>query len=215
MTIRALIFDYGNVLDISEDESSWHANREQRAAQLGLTGDQLWNVLYNSEPWQQVKRGQISQADYYNLMLKPLGLADPEAQVAFMTSVFAGRDKVHREMDTLLRTLRPYYRLAMLSNTDIIEMADWLVKDRGLAGIFDVVVSSAQVGMAKPEPEIYRYTLEQLEAAPDEVLFIDDMVRNTAAAQTLGIDSIIFQSPAQLRHELHARGIRLEGSDQR
>jgi FMN phosphatase YigB (HAD superfamily) len=61
--------------------------------------------------------------------------------------------------------------------------------------------------MAKPEPEIYQLALKLLGIAPEEALFIDDLPRNTIAAEALGIPSIVFESPAQLRRELQARGI--------
>jgi HAD superfamily hydrolase (TIGR01509 family) len=73
--------------------------------------------------------------------------------------------------------------------------------------MFDVVVPSAKVGLAKPEPEIYQLTLDLLGLKPDETLFIDDLPRNTTAAEALGIPSIVFESPTQLRRELVARGI--------
>ena len=86
-------------------------------------------------------------------------------------------------------------------------MESWIGEVHGLVDIFDVVVSSAAVGMAKPEPDIYRLVIERLGIETGEALFIDDLVRNTAAAEALGIPSIVFESPAQLRRELQARAI--------
>ena len=53
--------------------------------------------------------------------------------------------------------------------------------------IFDIVVDSAFVGMRKPDPEIYRLTLERLGAAPAEALFVDDVELNCEAARELGM----------------------------
>ena len=58
------------------------------------------------------------------------------------------------------------------------------------------VVISAEVGMAKPDPAIYRLMLSRLHEAPAEVLFIDNKARNTLAAAALGIPSIVFQHSA-------------------
>ncbi len=207
MTTRALIFDYGNVLDVVDDLEPWIAKRDVMAARFGLTGDALWDLFYHTEPWQKLKRGQITSDEYWNALLSPLGLVDSAAQAEFVSRLMEGHDKVHPAMAALLRELKPHYRLALLSNTHERDMDRWIAEVQGLPGIFDVVVSSAKEGLAKPEPEIYRLALERLGLAPDEVLFIDDMPRNTTAAEALGIPSIVFESPGQLRRELEARGI--------
>ena len=58
---------------------------------------------------------------------------------------------------------------------------------------FDVLVWSFQLGIAKPDPAIYRHTLAELGVQPEETLFIDDKLPNIEAAQALGItdDSVL------------------------
>jgi putative hydrolase of the HAD superfamily len=207
MTTRAIIFDFGNVLDVVDDMQPWLEKREMLASQVGMTGEQLWEHLYYTDPWQKVKRGQISVEEFHDRILRPLGIVEAQAQSEYMTRLKEGRDKVHPGMAALLNELKPRYRLGLLSNTDLVEMETWIKEVQGLPGIFDVVVSSAKAGMAKPEPEIYQLALKLLGIAPEEALFIDDLPRNTIAAEALGIPSIVFESPAQLRRELQARGI--------
>lgn len=207
MMTRAIIFDYGNVLDVTDEMERWLAKRDEVAAPLGMTGAELWNLLYYTEPWQKVKRGQISEGEFLEMALGPLGIKGRPAQDEFMVRLIEGRDKVHPDMAALLRELKPQYRLGLLSNTQLVEMETWIVEKQGLKDIFDVVVSSAKAGTAKPDPEIYELALKLLRVAPPEALFIDDLERNTSAAEALGIPSIVFESPAQLRRELTARGI--------
>jgi len=207
VTTRALIFDYGNVLDIVDDMQPWLSKRDAMANPFGMTGEEMWNLIYYTEPWQKLKRGQITVDEFWDAILRPLGVTDHAAQMEFAVRLVEGRDKVHPEMAALLRELKPHYRLALLSNTHLLDMDVWIADVQGLTGIFDVVVSSAAVGLAKPEPEIYKLALERLGVAPEEALFVDDLPRNTTAAQALGIPSIVFVSPTQLRRELQARGI--------
>jgi putative hydrolase of the HAD superfamily len=75
---------------------------------------------------------------------------------------------------------------------------------------FDVLVWSYQLGIAKPDPAIYRYTLAELGVQPHETLFIDDKQENVEAAQTLGIQAIQFFSVKQLREDLIAAGLDAE-----
>ena len=213
MTPSAIIFDFGNVLDYVDDPAPLLARREALAASLHVSGDELWSLLYNSEAWELSKRGQITRADYLNRVFGPLGLTDSISQSEFADQLSEGRHSIHPDMLALLLALKPRYRLAILSNTHIVEMEDWFVETHGLANLFDVVISSAKVGLAKPEPEIYRLTLDRLGVAPGDALFIDDMPRNTQAAEALGLPSIVFESPAQLRRALQARHI-LIGQEQ-
>ncbi|MBX3083667.1 MAG: HAD family phosphatase [Anaerolineae bacterium] len=204
---KVVIFDYGNVLDIPDDWDAWYQYREALANEHGLTGQDLWNAVYYSEPWQQVKRGKISEQDYWNSVCAPLGYHTSEAQSAFWKRLWAGRDRIHPQMLSLLHTLRPHYRLAILSNAYQWDMETWLAKERGVPGLFDVVISSARVGMAKPDPEIYHLTLERIGVAGHEAIFVDDLERNTSVAEAEGLPCILFTSPEQLKRELVERGI--------
>ena len=72
---------------------------------------------------------------------------------------------------------------------------------------FDGIVLSGEVGLAKPDPAIYRILLEQVDEPVDECLFIDDSEANVVAARELGFMTIHFASPQQLRMELSSRGL--------
>jgi epoxide hydrolase-like predicted phosphatase len=205
--IKAIVFDYGEVINVAADAELYKNTLINAAAALNLTSQQLWDLMYTTDEWQQVKRGRISVAHYYNSILSPYGITDATEQHAYMVNLFGVLDRVHPEMAQLVRELKPRYKLAILSNTAILEMDNWLAVERDLAGIFDVVISSADVGMAKPEPEIYTLTIEKLGVQAHEALFVDDKVRNTNAAEALGIPSIVFTTPQALRQELVARGI--------
>lgn len=72
---------------------------------------------------------------------------------------------------------------------------------------FDGRVVSGEEKMRKPHPEFYRLTLDRFQLKPTETLFIDDNLRNIKAAAEMGIPSIQFQSPEQLRKDLREKGI--------
>jgi len=70
-----------------------------------------------------------------------------------------------------------------------------------------VLVWSFQLGIAKPDPEIYRHTLAKLGTRPEETLFIDDKLENIEAARALGMKAIQFFSVEELRADLIAAGL--------
>jgi len=72
---------------------------------------------------------------------------------------------------------------------------------------FDGKVVSGEEKMRKPFPEFYQLILNRFKLTPQETLFIDDNVRNADAAADIGITTIIFKSPAQLKDELTKGGI--------
>ncbi len=72
---------------------------------------------------------------------------------------------------------------------------------------FDGVVVSAYEGTAKPDHEIFRRLLERYRLTPSATAMIDDRLANVEAARDLGMRSVRFQSPAQLREWLVDAGV--------
>jgi putative hydrolase of the HAD superfamily len=73
-----------------------------------------------------------------------------------------------------------------------------------------VLVWSFQLGIAKPDPAIYRHTLDELGSRPEETLFIDDKRENVEAARALGIQAIQYSTVERLRADLIATGLDAE-----
>jgi 2-haloacid dehalogenase len=72
---------------------------------------------------------------------------------------------------------------------------------------FDGRVVSGEEKMRKPFPEFYQLLLDRFELHPGETIFIDDNLRNIKAAEKIGIRSIHFKNPEQLKAELLHLGI--------
>jgi HAD superfamily hydrolase (TIGR01509 family) len=69
-----------------------------------------------------------------------------------------------------------------------------LVARHGLERWFSVIVISAEEGLSKPDPRIYRLTCERLGRRPDECLFVDDRWPNVEGAEAVGLPAIHFTS---------------------
>lgn len=72
---------------------------------------------------------------------------------------------------------------------------------------FARIVVSGEVGLAKPDPAIFKLALTQCGLIPGETVFIDDVALNVETARSLGMDAILFQTPGQLRLDLATRGL--------
>jgi 2-haloacid dehalogenase len=79
-----------------------------------------------------------------------------------------------------------------------------------LRGLQGTVVSSAE-GVVKPDPEIFRRLLERFGLRAEATVMVDDAPRNIEAARAIGMATVRFESPAQLRAELAALGLPLAG----
>ena len=58
--------------------------------------------------------------------------------------------------------------------------------------LFDVVVLSSDVGMVKPQPEIYQLVAKQLGVSSEECLMIDDLAVNIDGAEAVGMKGVVF-----------------------
>ncbi len=110
----------------------------------------------------------------------------------------------NERMIEYMRELRERgYKLAICTNN----VREWEARWRAMLPvdeIFDVVVDSAFVGMRKPEPEIYRVTLDRLAVAPADALLIDDVELNCQGARDVGIAAVWFQSDEQAIADVEA-----------
>lgn len=203
----AIIFDYGNVIVGPLDRSAFDASLTALAAAHGFpTGRALWEHIYISDDWEQAKRGHLTHQEFWERRLAALDIHTETGRRAFKARLYEHWGIIPG-MRNLLIDLRPHYRLAILSNSSRRNFAAYITERRGLGGLFEAIISSAEEGVAKPEPAFYLLALERLKIRPEQALFIDDQVRNTAAAEALGIESIVFTAPQTLRRELEERGI--------
>ena len=73
--------------------------------------------------------------------------------------------------------------------------------------LFEDIVVSGEIGMIKPDPEIFRYTARHCRLEPQATLFIDDLPANVRAAQDEGWQAALFRSPELLCADLKALGL--------
>jgi 2-haloacid dehalogenase len=72
---------------------------------------------------------------------------------------------------------------------------------------FESILVSGEVGLIKPDSRIFQLLLEGIGREADACIYIDDNLKNVAAAGALGFAAVHFQSPEQLRHELVGLGL--------
>lgn len=135
--------------------------------------------------------------DYWRRVLGTLGHPSEATGVLAMVAWLIQGDVeswtgYREEVWDLVRSFRANGgRTAMLSN-GVPEVMARIRAERPLESWFDATVVSCEVGIAKPDPRIYRICIARLGVDPEESLFVDDRVENVEAAAQLGIRILHF-----------------------
>lgn len=101
----------------------------------------------------------------------------------------------------LTRSLHDRYKTAMLSNISR-SFVDQLFSQKELDELFDVVVLSGELGIAKPSPEIYELTAMRLGVLPEECVLIDDSQINIDGAWRVGMQALYYETLEQCQADL-------------
>jgi len=196
--VRAIIFDLGGVILRTEDTQP----RAGLAQRLGFTYAALDAIVFNNSTAQRAERGQATPDEVWAEAARLLNL--PPDEIPRVRREFFAGDRVDQDLIALIHSLRGDYKTALLSNTWFSDLPRFLREDLGIPDTFDVVISSAREGLAKPDPRIFQVTLEALGIEAAEAVFVDDNLANVQAAGQLGIRAVRFFSVSQMRQDLGA-----------
>lgn len=199
--IKAGIFDVGGVL---HDASTKYIYPDIITT-LGITKeafDKVWKRLINL-----FGKGEISEEEFWKVFIKQTQSTKPLPKESLFLREFIKHYNRHEDVLSLVQKLkRNGYRVAILSNS--IPPHARYQYEIGIYQNFDVVVLSHEVGIQKPDPEIYALTLEKLGVTAAEAFFVDDLKANVDPAIKLGMHGLIFTKYKVLQDDLQGLGLR-------
>ena len=186
-TLSALVVDFGGVLTTN----IWDAFGEFCAAE-GLEPKTVKN-LFRSDPeamrlLRGLETGELDEAAFEPRFGTLLGLSDTEGLIE---RLFGGL----RPDDTMIGAVEAA-RAAGLKTGLISNSWGLGIYERAPVDIFDQAVISGDVGMHKPEPEIYLLACERLGVEPANCVFVDDLRENVAGAERVGMTAILHRDSA-------------------
>jgi len=192
---RTVIFDYGGVISLP-----------QAAADLDVIAD-LAGVDRDSEPfWRayyahrdDLDRGSAGVAAYWRAIAGDVGASWDDARVHELWAAdFRSWLSINPGTIEVLADLKAgRTRLALLSNAGP-DFGSYLRRGR-VGDFFAACYVSGELGLIKPQPEIYRHALDGLGVSAAEAVFIDDREANVRGAQALGIGGHLFTDATTLR----------------
>lgn len=160
------------------------------------------NDVFSHADWVSVDRGELSYEEAIKRTADRTILTQDDVTRLFC-AVAPSLVPKPASLDLIQALSTSDHRLFALSNMGQIGY-EHLQRQHGIWTRFEACVVSCLVNLVKPEPEIFRYLLDQYGLAPEDTIFIDDMAENTAAAEALGIRAIHYTSTEQCRRELAA-----------
>ena len=204
MELQAVIFDYGEVLSGPPDQQAHRnllaiAGVEEEAFEKAYWAHRLdydADILNAQTYWQTVARDtgvrftpkqieQLTEQDaimWMNLNPAMLAWIPRIKQAGFRLGILSNMG------DGVLDYLRPRF--------------SWLSQ-------FDWLTWSCELGVVKPDPAIYLHTVKKLNVSPDRALFIDNLQKNIAGAEAIGLHAALFENVEQLQADLARRGFAL------
>jgi putative hydrolase of the HAD superfamily len=162
---------------------------------LGLT-----RLVFEGEMGVKAALGQASSEDVWEWVGTELQLSREER--SRLEEDFWSGDEVDDELVDFIRSLRPEYVTGMITNA-WPEIRRMLEEQWRIADAFDVIVTSSEEQLLKPDSAIYHLALERLNVEPSAAIFIDDFQTNIDGAKAVGMQAILFRSHAQIRAELN------------
>ena len=181
MSVNAIVFDFYGVIS-SDDLWDFVGVDKQSRSQVHELAD-------------QVNLGQLDWDEY----CKKLSIASDRRLEEINTMYWAYR--INRNLIGYIGQLKQNYKIGLLTNANRGHI-EAILEEIGAQNDFDAVVVSADVGMIKPQPRIYKEMLRRLSVEAEEAVFIDDAAINVEGAEAVGMKAILFENTAQLRTDL-------------
>lgn len=197
MAIRAVVFDIGGVLEITEDIDLGTRWEKEFGLSTGTLDERMADV------WNAGAIGTMTEKQVLAALADRLGVsaAQVDAMMADMWVQYLGVENT--ELVAFARELRPRYRTGIVSNS-FVGAREREQEAYRFHELVDDIVYSHEVGMSKPDPRIYHLASGRLGVRPEEMVFVDDVEANIAAANELGIRGVLFQRNAQVIADIEA-----------
>jgi putative hydrolase of the HAD superfamily len=192
--VRGLLTDFGGVLTTNVFDSF-----KAFSIAEGLPPDTVKRTFRENPAalaeLRLLERGELPVDEFERRFAPHLGITDYSGLVE---RLFAGLGPDAPMMEAMRHAHDAGIKTAVISNS----WGDGIYDGVELAGIFDEIVISGEVGLHKPDPAIFELTCNRLGVVPSECVFVDDLRENCAAAEALGMTAILHRGADSTLPEL-------------
>jgi putative hydrolase of the HAD superfamily len=200
MSIRAIVFDFGNVLGFFS-----HLQAAEQLAAFGRASPEaIAAFLFGGRLEQDYESDRLSTPDLLALLRDRFGLRGSDEELG---RAFGDMFTPNRPVCDLVPRLKPRYRLLLLSNTNDLHYRCFGRQFADTLAQFDALVLSFQVGLRKPDPRVYDHCHRLTGCAAAECLFIDDLSTNVEGARACGWQGLVYRRGDDLAGRLADLGV--------
>jgi len=199
MKIKAIVFDIGGVLakeNYSEKSLDGHrlvSVHKYMAKKLKINIDFWFDSIDNL--YTKAIEGVISRKKAIEGMANNLKI-NKNLLVDYFKKAYKKSLKENKSLYKIAFKLKENYKIAILSDQWYLSR-DVFVNKKNMKK-FDLVIISCDVGMRKPDLQIYQLLIKKLRLKPSEIVFIDNREFNLKPAEKLGIKTILFKNNRKL-----------------
>lgn len=189
--LEAIIFDLGGViLNIDYNLTS------KAFVKAGVRNfDEMYSQSEADDLFQHLETGKISEDSFFKELNKKAGLDLPanEIENAWNSMLLTFREKSLE----FLKKIKPKYKIFLLSNTNHIHLKELKniyhnkPREFSFEKYFDKAYYSCEMGLRKPNADVYNFVLEENDLDPAKTLFVDDSIQNVEAAKLSGLQTIL------------------------
>jgi len=197
MGFRAVVLDIGGVLEFTPPLGTAGKWEDRLGLPPGGLAVRLGRLFAAGSV------GTVTEAEIHRGVGELLAIDEPAVD-AFMAGLWAEYlGSLNTELAAYFAGLRPVYRTGIISNS-FVGAREREEERYGFGRMTDVIVYSHEAGISKPDPRIYHLACDRLGVRPEEMIFLDDVAANVAAARDLGAHGILFTSTAQAIADIEA-----------
>jgi putative hydrolase of the HAD superfamily len=179
----ALLVDFGGVLTTNMWEGFDHFCRTEGIEQ-GMV-----RKVFKHDPdaladLRRLETGELDPAEFERRFAPRLGIAEADGLIVRMFAAVAPEERVVAAVRAARAAGVPTGLISNSWGTSIYDPDT-------LDGMFDEIVISGEVGLHKPQPEIYRLAASRLGVEPAQCVFVDDLRENVRGAEEVGMTAVL------------------------
>jgi glucose-1-phosphatase len=201
--IRAILFDFGNVLAFFDHRQAVR----HFATQCDMAEVEMLQAIYDGPLEHEFESGRLTGDEFISRVIDRIGYRGTADEFrGEFVDIFTPNPPILELLPRLARS----FRLVLASNTNELHSAHFRREYADSLRHFHALGMSWRFGVRKPTPEFFGHCLRLAECDPAEAFFVDDMPANVAGAESVGIPGICYHPGMDLLAELRCRGAEIE-----
>jgi epoxide hydrolase-like predicted phosphatase len=197
--IKAIIFDLGGVLFTNGQKKFV----DYLVKEFSLDKEKVKDIMDEGKIGTRYREAKITRDEFWKSVLHELHI---EANIDDLEDTWISSYELIEGTRDIIQELSKKYKIYFLSD-NVKERANKINAKYNFVDWFEDGVFSHEVGIRKPNPQIYKLVLQKANVEPEEAVFIDDKPHFLIPAKEMGMLTFLFENPEKLRSDLKEKNI--------